>query len=158
MGSLQETALLDMGTVDRKLIQWTAKEAWLEVQGVTGWEGHHRTRGRGRDFGGSSSCLDVAFLHSLAKVARSQGMFSLLSRGLLMLTARGNNLVTLQGAAKSARVQHHSATQQLESEIWSLLLGCLRAASCSKPWIAKNQMERCPTLWVSWHSNFIFCR
>lgn len=108
-GSLQETALLDVRAIDTKLAKWMAKKVWLEVQGVTGWEGLHRTRWRGRDFGGSSSCLDIAFLHSLAEVARGQGVFSLLSRGL-MLTARGNKPVTSQGEAKSARVQRHSAT------------------------------------------------
>lgn len=80
------------------------------MQGVTGWEGHRRTRGHGRDFGRSSSCLDVTFLYSLDEVARGQGVFSLLSRGRLTLTARRNKLVTLQGAAKPARVQRHSAT------------------------------------------------
>lgn len=157
MGSLQETALLAMGALDTKLAKWTAKKVWSEVQGVTGWKGHRRTRGHGRDFGGSRSCLDVAFLHSLDEVAHSQGVFSLLSRGHLMLTARENR--------KPYRVQQNQPgfsivqpPQQLETEIWPLLLGCLCAVSCSKPWIAKNQMERCPALWVSWHSNFICCR
>lgn len=74
------------------------------MQGATGWEGHCSTRGCSRDFGGSNSCFDIAFLHSLAEVARGQDVFSLLKRGHLMLTARarGNKPVNLQGAAKSS--------------------------------------------------------
>jgi len=55
----------------------------LEELGAADWEGHRKTRGHGRDFGGSSSCLGTAFAHSLAEVAHRQGMFSLLCRGLL---------------------------------------------------------------------------
>lgn len=45
---------------------------------------------------------------NLAEVAHAQDMFRLLSRGVLTLTASKNKPVILEGAGKSARIQHRA--------------------------------------------------
>lgn len=147
------------------------------MHGVTAWKGHHGTGGHGRGFGGSNSCLDTSLNYEifprslsvqLAEAAHCQGnravCLHLLSSRLLMLTAKGNKWVTSGLQQNQPGFSTVQPPKQLETETWPSLLGEGAGRAVSVLCLSLNQglqkakWERRPTLWMTWHSNFLCCR
>lgn len=139
VGFLLEMALLDMGAIDAKLAKWMTKEVWLEVRGVTGQEVQE-------------DMLEILEdpVHALTQPVCTAELRWSVIRGCfafpLPLLRQTGNFTACSKVNQGSVLFSHPRTWKLE--ICPSVVGCLCAESCSNSLIAKNQVKRCPTLWM----------
>lgn len=140
MGFPLETALLDMGAIDTKLAKWMTVGVWLEVRGVIGQEGQE-------------DMLEIledsvhALIQPVCTAELRWPVIRVCFAFHLPLLRQTGNFTGCSKVNQGSALFSHTSTWKLE--IYPSALGYLCVESCSKPWIAKNRVERCHTLWMS---------